>query len=360
LISIIRAPPALRDIRDGGAIETREQALASDAEHSHAQEAVIAALERLLAANDPSFKRIDTHLSHLFLGRLKVYKLKRGVRLPFVDFTSPQARRRACEAELAVNRALAPDLYEAVVPIIRAPDGALMLGGEGEAVDWLVAMRRFPDGALLDEMADTGALSVDQVREAVRTIARFHADAAPDLQSGHTADYRGVITELRRTEAHGASQLQVLPASDALFEALDRALARGSSIIEQRRKDGWVRRGHGDLHLRNICLFEGRVTPFDALEFDARLATTDVLYDVAFLFMDLRARGMKDHLNAAMNAYWDALDQPESALALLPLFMGLRAAVKVAVDVEAGDLEAAGRYRRLGLALLGPSRALPG
>jgi predicted kinase len=126
-------------------------------------------------------------------------------------------------------------------------------------------------------------------------------------------------------------------------------------LIEARREAGWVRRGHGDLHLRNICLFHDRVTPFDALEFDPALSTSDVIYDVAFLFMDLRARGLDGLANLAMNRYWDVSGQPEDALALLPLFMALRATVRLAVAVEAGDLVQAARYRKLGLEILQPA-----
>lgn len=117
-------------------------------------------------------------------------------------------------------------------------------------------------------------------------------------------------------------------------------------------------RGHGDLHLRNICLYRGEPTPFDALEFDPALATGDLLYDVAFLFMDLRARGLDALANRAMNAYWDAAGEGEDALALLPLFTAMRAAIRMAVSVEARDLAQAARYRALAHALLQPSEPL--
>jgi predicted kinase len=142
-----------------------------------------------------------------------------------------------------------------------------------------------------------------------------------------------------------------------LFEQLDTELTRIDRSIEVRRKRGKVRRGHGDLHLRNICLFEGEPTPFDALEFDERLATTDVLYDLAFLIMDMRHAGLAAQANAVMNAYWDAAGEDEAALDLLPFFMSLRAAVRMAVAVETAKLEEAHRYRQLGLALLAPAPA---
>lgn len=297
-------------------------------------------------------RRIDTHMSHVFVDLDWVYKLKRSVRHPFADMSLPEMRRLACEAELAVNRDLAGDLYEAVLPVIRSEQGAIKVGGHGEILDWIVLMRRFPDGALLQELAEAGTLTADQVREAVSAIAKFHASRPPCPNAGHAADYRRIILGLRRTEAAGAARLGVRPASEELFAALDRMTAKVTPLIEARRKNGWVRRGHGDLHLRNICVWKGGVVPFDALEFDVSLATTDVIYDVAFLLMDLRARGLNRLCNVAMNTYWDASGQPEEALALLPFFMALRSAVRMAVSVEAGDLVQAAAYRDLGHGLL--------
>lgn len=297
-------------------------------------------------------RRIDTHMSHVFVDLGWVYKLKRSVRHPFADMSSPEMRRLACDAELAVNRDLAGDLYEAVLPVIRNEQGAIKVGGRGEILDWIVLMRRFPDGALLQELAEAGTLTADQVREAVTGIAKFHASRSPCPNAGHAADYRRIILGLRQTEAAGAARLGVRPASEDLFAALDRMTVKVTPLIEARRKAGWVRRGHGDLHLRNICVWQGRVVPFDALEFDASLATTDVIYDVAFLLMDLRARGLNRLCNTAMNTYWEASGQPEEALALLPFFMALRSAVRMAVAVEAGDLVQAAAYRGLGLELL--------
>lgn len=294
-------------------------------------------------------------MSHVFLGPQRVYKLKRSIRHPFCDMSSVEARRRACEAELAVNRALAPDLYEAVLPVVRDASGALRVGGEGVAQDWVVTMRRFPDGALFDEMASAGRLTPELIRQAAAAIADFHAGSAPHAETGHAVDYRRIVEGLRRTEAEGAAALGTTPASQALFGGLEKEIARLSPLIEARRRGGWVRRGHGDLHLRNICVFNGRVRPFDALEFDPALATADVIYDLAFLLMDLRARGLDDLANTAMNHYWDLTAQPEDALALLPLFMALRAAVRMAVTVEGGDMVRAARYRALGLALLQPA-----
>lgn len=297
-------------------------------------------------------KRIDTHMSHVFLGQRHVFKLKRAVRHPFADMRSAAARHSACEAELAVNAAFAPALYEAVLPITRGNGDRMLLNGRGEPLDWVVMTRRFDDGALLSELASNGSLTAGHVAEAVDAISSVHQALSPVLDAGHAVDYRRILDGLRTTEAQAAADLGLLSASHALHAALEKEIARHAKRIERRRNDGWVKRGHGDLHLANICVFEGRVLPFDALEFSPALATGDVLYDFAFLLMDLAARGLGHLANEAMNRYWDNTAQPETALVLLPLFMALRAAVRVAVLVEAGDLASAQTYRALGIELL--------
>ncbi len=297
-------------------------------------------------------ERIDTHLSHVFLTADKAFKLKRAVRLPFVDFSTCAQRRAACQAELEVNRRMGARLYLDACAVTRGQNGRFHIGGEGERVDWVVVMRRFDGAQQFDRLAQAGALSIALVERAARAIARMHARAPVTRLAGHAADYRHVIHELRETEAQGAARLGLAPGSARLCEALDGELVRIGALIERRRAAGKVRRGHGDLHLRNICVFEGEPMAFDALEFDERLATTDVLYDLAFMLMDLRAVGLNAHANAAMNAYWDEAGEDEAGLGLLGFFMALRAHVRMAVAIAGGDLCEAQSYRELGVTLL--------
>lgn len=298
---------------------------------------------------------LRTHVSHVFLSGDRAIKLKRAVKLPFVDFTSSSQRRSACEAELAVNRVMAGELYLGVEPITHRA-GRFHIGGEGEPVDWVVLMRRFDQKDQFDRLAMAGALSRSAVETAALGLAQAHAAALPVEHAGYSAYYRQIIYELRDTEVHGARELGLTAGSAALFDQLDQELVRIGHLIEARRRSGKVRRGHGDFHLRNLCLWQGRPLAFDALEFDEALATSDVLYDLAFLLMDLRRIGLGQHASAAMNCYWDAAREDEAALALLPFFTSLRAAVRMAVAVEAGQLTEAHVYRTLGLDLLRRAR----
>lgn len=293
---------------------------------------------------------LETHLSRVFLTADRAYKIKKSVRLPFVDFSTPEQRRRACEAELTLNQRFDSPIYLKVQALVLSPEGFLSIGGEGQILDWLVVMRRFEER--LDEALARNAVTSDHWTDLVSGVVRIHRAAHPDHLCGHAVDYRGVIHGLARTEADGASRLGLSAAETDLAAKQEGCLARLSPLIEMRRRKGCVVRGHGDLHLANICMFQGRPKLFDALEFDDRLATTDRIYDLAFLLTDLLRMKRKPDACFVMNAYWDMMGEDEEALALLPLFMSIRASVRLAVEVERGRLEEAARYRTLAAQIL--------
>lgn len=301
-------------------------------------------------------KRFETHLSHVILAGDRAFKLKKPVRMPFVDFSTLERRHAACLNEVKINRSMGSPLYLGVVALTEQDDDSLALDGDGKTVEWAVMLRRFDSAQQFDVLAEAGKLDDELALRTADRIAGMHACLEPVRTSGHAADYRKVIRDLRATEAEGAARLGLSIGEPSPYDGLDRALARVDPLIEERRAAGKVRRTHGDLHLRNICLYEGEVTPFDALEFDERLATTDVLYDLAFLLMDMRAAGLTRQANIVMNRYWDSAREDEDALALLPFFMALRAAVRMAVAVEAGNLADAQTYRQLCLDVLARER----
>jgi len=317
------------------------------------QSGLVAAFEAGCVEGAPGpVEHVRTHVSEVFLTRDRAFKLKRAVKLPFVDFTTLESRRAACEAELAVNRRMAAPFYLGVSPVGQDANGRYRLDGCGTAIDWVVVMRRFDRDLQFDRLAADGRLSRVLVEQAAQAVARMHGAASVSRAAGGVADYAHIISKLRETEAHGAAYMAREPGAQPLFDALERELFRLGPLIERRLADGKVRRGHGDLHLRNICVYEDAPMLFDALEFDERLATTDIVYDIAFLIMDLRRVGLHAHANVAMNAYWDAGGEDEAALQLLGFFMALRAAVRMAVAVESGEWDEAQTYHQLGRNLL--------
>ena len=282
-------------------------------------------------------ERIDTHAAIVFLAGERVYKLKRAVRYAYLDHSTPQKRRAVCEAELHLNRRTAPDLYLDVQSVGRRADGTLALG-EGEPVDWLVVMRRFDGDCLLDTMAARGALDPLLIRELADAIARFHAEA-PVIEDDGVARVRDVILGNRASMEALPEGAISLEKRGQLCEASMAMLGNLAPLLHERAAAGLVRHCHGDLHLANICLWQGKPTLFDCLEFDPALATTDVFYDLAFLVMDLWHRGLRLEANHLLNRYCDM--RPEDVgLATMPLFLSMRAAIRAHVGAMAAGQQA--------------------
>jgi uncharacterized protein len=280
-------------------------------------------------ATDPV--RIDTHVSIVFLAGDYAYKMKRAVRYTFLDFSTLEKRRSVCEAEIALNRPNAPDIYVGTVPVVRGANG-LALGGDGEVVEWLVRMRRFDPANTLDHVAERGALSDKIISDLVAAISRLHENAAVGDGAAATdrlmERIRGNIEELQESS-------EIVPPEDTerLLQTSEAEYERRRDLLLARGAAGFVRRCHGDLHLRNIVLIDGRPVLFDALEFNDAFATHDIFYDLAFLLMDLWHRDMHAEANRVRNLYLWLNAEPDhiDGCALFPLFMSMRAAVRAKV-----------------------------
>lgn len=269
---------------------------------------------------------IETHGSLIFLQGQRAYKLKRAVAYSALDFLSLQSRERACHAELQLNRRTAPELYLKVRSINRGADGRLRFDGPGEVLDWVVVMRRFAQDAVFERMALAGRLSEPLMEDLGRQIARFHAGAEVTPAFGGAAGIRQAIED-NHLELCRYPRLLPPVAVRALYHASRGALDSQARVLERRREQGRVRRCHGDLRLANICLFEGRPTLFDGIEFSERIACIDVLYDLAFVLMDLHQHGLAELAGVLLSSYLANLGEPEDCLPL-PLFLSLRAATR--------------------------------
>ncbi len=276
-------------------------------------------------------ERIDTHCAHVFLAGDTAWKIKRAVKYDYLDFSTLEKRRKILERELTLNAPAAPSLYRRVAAVTREADGALAIDGSGTPVEYALEMRRFPSEAQLDRIAEAGRLDDALARALGLAVADYHAAATPLTEDG-AALIREIIEELDRVfeemhDALGAKAVQTFEEkSVSRFEAVAPLLSRRSAA-------GHVRRCHSDLHLANLVLLDGKPVPFDALEFDERLGTCDTLYDFAFLIMDLHHRQLSRQANLCFNAYL-ARTGDHDALAALPLFLAIRAAIRAMVDVQ--------------------------
>jgi aminoglycoside phosphotransferase family enzyme/cytidylate kinase len=246
-------------------------------------------------------------------------------------------------AELEVNHPYAPAIYRRAVAITRADDGTLAIGGEGTPVEWAVEMRRFDEMQTLDHLAAARRID-DALADALgRAVARAHA-AAPIAKA---ADFTHALSEIiaqNDVELRAAPELFPPRTVSALTDATRGAFERVRALLAARERAGRVARGHGDLHLGNIVLLDGVPVLFDAIEFDPKIATGDVLYDLAFLLMDLIERKLTQAANIVLNRYLNETRRAEDldALAALPLFLSLRAAIRAKVAAARRALGAAG------------------
>jgi aminoglycoside phosphotransferase family enzyme/predicted kinase len=310
-----------------------------------AEQAATAALLHRLAGRDP----IETHISAVFVGGDTAFKLRKAVRLPFVDFSSLAARERAAAREMELNAAHAPGLYRDRVAVTRAPDGTLALGGAGETIDWVVRMARIPEADFLDAVAARGGLDAPLLDALGDAVAAYLA-AAPRRD----ADGVAVQRDLTEGNVRSARAAGLPPEPVEEWAGLMRAeLARRAGWLDARARAGFVRRGHGDLHLGNMCLWRGQPVPFDAVEFDEALAIGDVGYDLAFLLMDLEHRAGRPAANRVLCRYV-ARTGDAALVAGLPLFLAQKAMVRAHVEAARGRARESGAYLAMSLGYLRP------
>lgn len=277
-------------------------------------------------------ERHQTHGAIVFLAGDFAYKLKRSVRFPYMDYSTPERRRAACEAELAVNRRTAPSLYLGVRSIVRDARGELGFGERDDpaALDWIVVMKRFSQSALLEQMRRERKLTDAVMRKLADAVAAFHLHAEATRTSGGAAGIAEVVEEnilmLASFEGRPFTSARI-----AAYATASRGAVKAmTSRLDARRDAGFVRHCHGDLHLNNVCMIEDEPILFDAIEFSEAFSHIDVFYDLAFLLMDLEHGGERGLANAVLNRYLERTGDI-GGLALLPLFLSCRAAVRAHV-----------------------------
>ena len=286
-------------------------------------------------------ERIDTHGAIVFLAGERAYKVKRAVAYPYMDFSTLEKRHRFCLRERDINSRSAPQLYLDVLPVTQGAGGLRLGGGgkengEGDVVEWVLVMRRFDQACLMSTLAEAGKLTPEMMTALADAIAAFHAAAEPKRQRAAGAEAMTWVVRENGEEFLEREDLFNRGDSEELTTAALAQLGRLAAQLDARAEAGQVRLCHGDLHLRNVVLLDDKPTLFDAIEFNDAIACIDVFYDLAFLLMDLDHRDLRAFANLVLNRYLQQTGDI-AALALLPLFLSTRAAVraKVAASLEA-------------------------
>ncbi len=309
-------------------------------------------------ATRPPIRLIQTHISHVLLTGDYAYKVKKPVNLGFVDFSTPQLRRHFCHEELRLNRRGAPDVYLDVVEIHQNKTDFSL--DTGTVIDFAVKMHQLPEDGMFIRMIENGALDLGLVDELARRIADYHAQAPavpPDSDFGRPEQIRRVMEDNYEQTRRFIGGPQTREQFDQTRAFTESWFHRSAELFQTRRINGFVRECHGDLHLANICIWNGQIVLFDCIEFNESFRCIDVIQDAAFTAMDLQANSHADLSTQFINQYVERTGDWE-ALALLPLYLcrhayvrgkinALLAAEPVEEPVRQSALQAASRYFRL-------------
>jgi aminoglycoside phosphotransferase family enzyme/predicted kinase len=295
---------------------------------------------------------IETHVSEVYVGADTVWKRKKPVCLAFIDFTRLAERRRCLLRELALNTGPAPGLYRDVVGVVASPDGSLAFtsdANESQAViDWVLRMARVEEAEFLDRWAIDGRVDEAVLVALGDMVAEMHGGLPPVTGwDSAGAMQRTIVGNVAAARDAGLAESDI---GDWAVRA-EAACVACAPWLAARPGAGFVRRAHGDLHLGNVCFWQGRWVPLDALEFDEALATIDVGYDLAFLLMDLAYRLGRAAANRVLNRYV-ARTGDVGLVGGLALFLSMRAMVRAHVRARSGDAAEGGRYLRAALAYL--------
>lgn len=312
---------------------------------------------------------VQTHVSYVLLTGEYAYKVKKPVNFGFLDFSTLEKRKHFCEEELRLNQRGAAELYLDVVAIALLSD-RYQLGGTEEAVEYAVRMRQFPAGTLFSDLFEQGKITSELLERLAQVLAQFHAKGATNdyIRSfGQVAQIRQAIDEnYEQTEKYiGGPQTQ--QQFDETRAYTDRLFTEQEPLFSQRIENNWIRECHGDVHLRNIALWNDEILLFDCIEFNEPFRFVDVMFDIAYIIMDLDARDRHDFSHRFLNAYIEQTGDWEG-LQVLPLYLSRQSYVRAKVTsfllddpsipaaVKQESSETASRYYRLAWEYTQPSQ----
>ncbi|NJK30464.1 MAG: AAA family ATPase [Acaryochloris sp. RU_4_1] len=276
---------------------------------------------------------LQTHISYILLTGDFAYKVKKATQFGFLDFSTLERRAYFCQEELRLNHRLSPDLYLAVLPIYQS-HGNYCLNppspADAEIIDYALQMRQFDQEGLLSHLFQAGKLTPAHLQRLGRVVAQFHASAATNSEIQAYGTYEAICSVDEENYAISKAfipQLQTAAQFEQTRTFTQHFWQTHQDELRQRLCQGKIRECHGDLHLNNVCLYQDRVQIFDCIEFCPEFRNIDVIYDVAFMVMDLDAQGRPDLANLFLNTYLETSGDYEGAV-LLPAYLSMRATIR--------------------------------
>jgi uncharacterized protein len=275
---------------------------------------------------------MQTHVSYVLLTGDYAYKIKKPVNFGFLDFSTLEKRQHFCNEELRLNQRGAAELYLEVLPVTQAGD-RFELDGQGEAIEYLVKMQQFPQETLLTNLFEQGELTENILIELAEAIAQYHLKADTNdyiRQFGEIPSIRHDFDENYEQTRQYIGGPQTQTQFDQTREYTDRFFDQQQTIFASRVQNNWIRECHGDIHLRNICRWHDRILLFDCIEFNEPFRFVDVMFDVAYVVMDLEVRQRPDLSNLFLNTYVEQMGDWEG-LQILPLYVSRQSYVRAKV-----------------------------
>ncbi len=284
---------------------------------------------------------LETHISWVLLTGQFAYKIKKPVNFGFLDFSTLEKRRHFCEAELQLNKRLAPALYLNVVPIT-GDENKATINGSGEVIEYALKMREFPQDHQLDKVLEAGKLKLKHMSILANKVAMFH-QKSESIKNSHYGNPETIHTAIKDNFSQILDQLKTISNQELhetkarhdirILEAwTEQSYSHLKPTIEQRKNNGFIRACHGDMHLRNMVLLEEDIVIFDCIEFNDSLRYIDVLSEVAFVVMDLWFRGFEGFAMHFLNHYLSVTGD-YSGLKLFRLYLSYRAVVRAKVAI---------------------------
>jgi len=276
---------------------------------------------------------IETHISWVILTGDFVYKIKKPINLGFVDFSTLDKRKFYCEEELRLNRRLAPNIYLAVVPISGSVEIPL-LSGNGKAFEYAVKMKQFSESMQLDHVLSRNELNQNMINSFAELIAQFHQN----IEIANEASDFGKPEQVYQPAKENFIQIRELISDKPKLDTLSKieqwtedTFSEIKNILDQRKKKGFIRECHGDLHLRNLAWHDNMPLAFDCLEFNENFRWIDVVSEIAFLIMDLEVQNKAELSQYFLNKYLE-LTGDYKGCSLLRFYLVYRVMVRAKVD----------------------------
>ena len=275
---------------------------------------------------------LQTHISYVVLTGEYAYKIKKSIQFGFLDFSTLEKRQYFCHEELRLNQRLSPELYLGVLPILEC-EGQYQFGTNDPAhtaVEYALQMREFPQEILLSRRFEDNKLTPDIVRQLAMQVADFHSSAVTNAEVTAYGSIESVQTVNNSNHAISAEFIDISQTQQQFNEThafATQFFEQHADWFAQRQTEGKVRECHGDLHLNNVCIYQDAIQIFDCIEFNQEFRNIDVVYDAAFLVMDLEFRGRVDLANLFLNTYLEQTGDYRGAT-LLPLYLSMRAYIR--------------------------------